>query len=140
TTLAVANPDTFAGTYGSLSLAADGSYTYTLNTAGVQRSEERRVGKDSSGYQATDGSTSSSANLVVTITGVNDAPVAHDDAASMTEDTTTVSGNVLAHDSDVEDGTTLAVANPDTFAGTYGSLNLAADGSYTYTLNTAGVQ
>src|SRR5437660_12057946 len=91
TTLAVAAPGTFAGTYGSLSLAADGSYTYTLNTAGVQHLAAGATVTDSFGYQATDGAATSSANLVVTITGVNDAPVAHDDAASMTEDTATVS-------------------------------------------------
>src|SRR5207302_812670 len=133
-------PDTFAGTYGSLSLAADGSYTYTLNTAGVRPQAPRATDTDSFGYQATDGAATSSANLVVTITGVNDAPAAHDDAAGMTEDTATVSGNVLSNDTDVDDGTTLVVAAPGTFAGTYGSLSLAADGSYTYTLNTAGVQ
>src|SRR5262249_39834713 len=96
---------------------------------------------DSFGYKASDGSaTSTTATLVVTIPGVGGAPGAHDDTAGMTEDTPTVSGNVLTNDTDVDDGTTLAVANPGSFDGTYGSLSLAADGSYTYTLNTAGVQ
>src|SRR5947207_632013 len=140
TTLAVAAPGTFTGTYGSLSLAADGSYTYTLNTAGVQHLAAGATVSDSFGYDATDGTATSSANLVVTITGVNDAPVAHDDADRKSDEKGTGSGNVLTNDTEVDDGTTLAVANPDTFTGTYGSLSLAADGSYTYTLNTAGVQ
>src|SRR5207237_457467 len=130
----------FTGTYGSLSLAADGSYTYTLNTAGVQHLAAGATVSDSFGYDATDGAATSSATLVVTITGVNDAPAAHDDAAGMTEDTATVSGNVLTNDPDVDDGPSPYTALFRSFAGTYGSLSLAADGSYTYTLNTAGVQ
>src|SRR5207237_655156 len=140
TSMVVAAPDTLAGPYGSRSLAADGSYTYTLNTAGVQHLAAGATVSDSFGYQATDEIGRATGRERVTITGVNDAPVAHDDAAGMTEDTATVSGNVLTNDTDVDDGTTLAVAAPVTFAGTYGSLSLAADGSYTYTLNTAGVQ
>src|SRR5438034_1187226 len=127
-------------TYGSLSLATDGSYTYTLNTAGVQHLAAGATVTDSFGYQATDGAATSSANLVVTITGVNDAPVAHDDAASMTEDTTSVSGNVLTNDTDVDDGMTLAVANPVTVSGTYASLGPSTARFRSYTLNTAGVQ
>src|SRR5262245_65258136 len=73
--LAVANPGSFNGTYGSLSLASDGSYTYTLNTAGVQHLAAGATVTDSFGYKASDGSaTSAKATMVVTITGVNDAP------------------------------------------------------------------
>src|SRR5262249_39464976 len=141
TTLTVAAPGTFTGTYGSLALAADGSYTYTLNNAGVQFLAQGEPVTDAFGNQATDGvASSNTATLVVTITGVNDAPVANDDSATMTEDTPTVTGNVLGNDTDVDEGTTLTVAAPGTFTGTYGSLVLAADGSYTYTLNNAGVQ
>src|SRR5262249_31075090 len=96
---------------------------------------------DSFSYQASDGSAASTvATLTVTILGVNDAPVASDDSASLSEDTASVSGNVLTNDTDVDAGATLSVVAPGTFTGTYGTLELAADGSYTYTLNTAGVQ
>src|SRR6185312_8328772 len=139
--LSVASPGTFNGTYGDLQLQADGSYTYTLNTAGVQHLADGASITDSFSYQTTDGSASSnSANLVVTILGQNDAPVAAADSASLTEDDNSVSGNVLDNDSDVDDGASLSVASPGTFNGTYGTLDLASDGSYTYTLNTAGVQ
>src|SRR5437867_3788848 len=130
-----------AGTYGTLNLAADGSYTYTLNTAGVQHLAEGASVSDSFGYKANDehGALSNTATLTITITGVNDAPVAADDAKSMTEDTATVSGNVLTNDTDVDDGATLTVDSGSpgaSLSGSYGTLNLAADGSYTYTLNT----
>ena len=46
------------------------------------------------------------------------------------------SGNVLGNDSDA-DGNSLAVTTTGTIQGVYGSLSLAANGSWTYTLNNA---
>ena len=59
----------------------------------------------------------------------NQAPVANDDTATVDEDAS-VSGNVLDNDADADgDGLTAALADgPDN-----GSVDLAADGSYTYT-------
>ena len=68
--------------------------------------------------------------MTVTVTGVNDAPVAVNDAATTAEETA-VSGNVLTNDTDVDAGTTLTatlVANA-----TNGTVTLASDGSFTYT-------
>ncbi len=132
--LTVANPGTYAGAYGALVLAADGSYTYTPNAA-AQALDDGEVVSDVFGYTASDGTAFDAATLTVTVTGLNDAPVANDDAAS-TGENAAVSGNVLANDTDV-DVEPLTVTNPGTYAGTYGSLTLAADGSYTYTPNAA---
>src|SRR5437867_1063424 len=134
-----------AGTYGAMNPAADGSYTYTLNTAGVQHLADGASVSDSFGYKASDehGAMSNTATLTITITGVNDAPVAADDAKSMTEDTATVSGNVLSNDTDVDDGHTLTVDSGSTGASltaTYCPYTTLFRSSYTYTLNTAGVQ
>ena len=72
---------------------------------------------------------------VALTTTTNHAPVTTADTANVSEDAVTSAlGNVLTNDSD-PDGTTLAVAAPGTFAGTYGALVLAANGAYTYTLN-----
>ena len=72
---------------------------------------------------------------VALTTTTNHAPVTTADTANVSEDAVTPAlGNVLTNDSD-PDGTTLAVAAPGTFAGTYGALVLAANGAYTYTLN-----
>ena len=97
-------------------------------------------GTASISYTATDPSgLTDDGSIEVAVGAVNDAPVANDDAASVTEDTDTVTtGNVLANDTDV-DGDTLSVT-PGTFDGTYGRLVLASDGSYTYTLGVTATQ
>ena len=126
-----------AGTFttaagGTLVLAANGSYTYTpaMNFTGT----------DSVDYTVTDGSLSDTGTLTITVTPVNDAPVAVDDAITVVEDTPFTSVVQLdTNDTDV-DGPALTVV-----AGTYttsqgGTLVLAANGSYTYTpaLNFTG--
>ncbi|HTO48728.1 MAG TPA: putative Ig domain-containing protein [Burkholderiales bacterium] len=66
----------------------------------------------------------------------NRPPIPTDDFATILEDATTpVTGDVLAND--VDDPTQqLTVANPGSYQGTYGTLSLAADGAYGYTLNS----
>ncbi|MFL6843798.1 MAG: Ig-like domain-containing protein [Allosphingosinicella sp.] len=127
--LTVANPGTYVGTYGTLTLAADGSYTYTPGAA-AQALDTGDVVQDVFSYAASDGTASDTATLTVTVTGINDAPVANDDIAS-TDENSPVTGNVLANDTDPDDP--LTVTNPGTYIGFYGTLVLAADGSYTYT-------
>ena len=94
--------------------------------------------------EAENGSTSTrTATLQLTLSGNNQPPVANADVASAQEDlTVTASGNVLTNDTDPNAGTVLSVASPGSFVGTYGTLVLNANGTYTYTLNNAasGVQ
>ncbi|UXA15896.1 Ig-like domain-containing protein [Mycobacterium sp. SMC-4] len=109
---------------GSLVLNADGSFTYTPN--------QDFHGSDSFTYTASDGAASSGvATVTITVTAVNDAPVANDDGFTVDEDTVLV-GNVLTNDTDVDgdDLTVELVAGPSN-----GSLVLNADGSFTYTPN-----
>ena len=76
----------------------------------------------------------SGATLTVTVTGVNDAPVAVDDSASTNEDTAVITGNVLANDSDVDN--TLTPANISAFDATSangGTVASNGDGTFTYT-------
>ncbi|HYI40968.1 MAG TPA: Ig-like domain-containing protein [Allosphingosinicella sp.] len=127
--LTVSDPGTYTGSYGTLVLAADGSYTYTPNAA-AQGLDTGETANDVFSYTASDGTAADTATLTVTVTGANDAPVANDDVATTDEDSA-VSGNVLANDTDV-DGEALTVSNPGTYVGTYGTLTLNADGSYTY--------
>ncbi len=69
--------------------------------------------------------------IMVNVIPVNDAPVATDDSVSGNEDTT-ISGNVLGNDSDIDSGSlTAAVVSAPTF----GTLTLNADGSFSYTPN-----
>ena len=119
-----------AGTFataqgGSITIAADGSYTYTPAA--------NFNGSDSVDYTVTDGSLTDIGTLNITVNAVNDAPVAVDDAITATEDTPFTSVIDLdANDTDL-DGDALSVV-----AGTFataqgGSITIAADGSYTYT-------
>jgi VCBS repeat-containing protein len=140
TVLKVAAPGTYAGHYGTLTLAQDGSYTYSLDNsaAGVQSLAQGQTVVDSFGYAATDGISNVASKLDITITGANDAPVVSADAGQAAEDgQVSASGNLLANDSDVDAGTVLKVAAPGTYAGHYGTLTLAQDGSYTYSLDNA---
>jgi VCBS repeat-containing protein len=131
-TLTVANPGTYVGTYGTLEIAADGSYTYTPSAA-AQGLDVGETAQDVFTYTASDGTASDTADLTVTVTGLNDAPVANDDT-NVTDENSPVSGNVLANDTDV-DVEPLTVTTPGTYNGFWGTLVLAADGSYTYTPN-----
>ena len=132
--LTMTSPGTYVGSYGTLNLAADGSYTYTPNAA-AQGLDDGETAIDVFSYAASDGTASDTATLTVTVSGANDAPVANDDSVATDEDNA-ISGNVLTNDTDV-DGEALSVTNPGTYNGTYGTLILAADGSYTYTPNAA---
>ncbi|TNC95242.1 MAG: outer membrane adhesin-like protein [Gallionellaceae bacterium] len=133
------------GQFGQLTLQADGSYSYALDNASlsVQSLAQGQVVTETFAYQATDGITSTPSTLTVTITGTNDAPVTTVDTAAVQEDLSVVAtGNVLANDTDVDQGTVLSVANAGVFAGQFGQLTLNADGSYSYALDNAslGVQ
>ncbi len=138
TILKIAAPGSYAGSYGTLVVAADGSYSYTLDQgdARVQALAEGQQLVETFGYAVTDGVASTASTLRVTIAGANDAPVVTADMAQASEGSAIASGNVLANDSDVDAGTVLAVAAPGSYAGSYGRLEIAADGSYSYTLDS----
>ncbi len=77
------------GTYGSISIAADGSYTYTVNNSNAAVQALRTTANtlnDVFTYRVVDaGGLTSLATLTVTIQGANDAPVAVADTATAME-------------------------------------------------------
>ena len=140
--------------YGTFSIDEDGHYTYTLTKPSNGDNVE-----DTFSYTTKDAQGNSTTNTV-TITIIDDAPVATPDTNSITEDSVPnpVSGNVLtggvssgdtadtqgadkANVSGVQAGTVASgehVANGalnTAVNGEYGTLILRADGSYTYQLN-----
>ncbi|MCE5985405.1 Ig-like domain-containing protein, partial [Pseudomonas sp. LF19] len=82
----------------------------------------------------TDGNTASGS---IDVNIVDDIPAAAGDtnAVTATENQLTLTGNVLTNDVQGADRIPAGPITAGTFAGTYGTLVLAADGSYTYTLN-----
>jgi VCBS repeat-containing protein len=83
-------------------------------------------------FSVSDGSLSMPDTLAVTVNGVDDAPVATDDAYTLAQNTslTAPAAGVLANDSDVEHDPLSAQL---TSGPTHGSLSFNADGSFSYT-------
>jgi VCBS repeat-containing protein len=111
--------------HGSLTLNEDGSFAYTP-TANYN-------GADSFTYWAGDSKGGGrEATVSLTVTPVNDAPVATPDIYSTSENValTVAASGVLANDTDVEQNAMTAslVSGPAN-----GTLNLNANGSFTYT-------
>jgi VCBS repeat-containing protein len=100
-------PGVFTGTYGTLTLNANGTYSYTLFASAQALAQGQNV-TDSFNYTLSDGSSTDTGALVFHIAGVNDAPVAHADTAAGTENQV-LTVNVLANDTDVDNGAVLTV-------------------------------
>lgn len=146
-----------AGLYGTLYLQADGSYRYEVDDtlAAVQQLRAGQSLQETYTYTVQDlAGLTHTATLTITIAGSYDAPEADDDTATAVPATSVspaidAAGNVLANDTDVDAGDTKAVngirageglglftsvtgTGPLRIDGTYGWLQIAADGSYTY--------
>ncbi|QDS96627.1 hypothetical protein FF011L_54390 [Roseimaritima multifibrata] len=112
----------------SFTLNADGSFSYTHDGS--------ETATDQFTYQVSDGTVTRNATVNLTITGVNDAPIAQNDAYTVAEGGSRIvpiGTGVLSNDSDV-DGDTLTVSlvtGPSHAA----SFTLNADGSFAYTHN-----
>ena len=78
------------GLYGTLRVGADGSYNYEVN---ADNPTVKALGQGQSiqdnpfTYTVTDGTTTAQTTLTITVTGVNDAPVANADTNWAKEDT-----------------------------------------------------
>jgi VCBS repeat-containing protein len=104
-----ATAGTFVGAYGTLILNSNGSYSYTLSAAAQALAAGQNV-VDSFNYIVTDNDGSDTGKVVIHIGGLNDAPVAHSDAASTGENQILLF-NVLANDSDIDNGAVLTLTN-----------------------------
>ena len=67
------------GTYGALTVGADGTYTYVANQSAADDLDAGDTATDSFTYTISDGDATDTATLIFTVTGVNDAPVAVND-------------------------------------------------------------
>ncbi|PBC02410.1 VCBS domain-containing protein, partial [Mesorhizobium sp. WSM3860] len=138
---AVGSP--LVGTYGSLVLNANGTYTYTLNNTDPDTNALAQGATVTEVFTYTvrdPHGLTDTAQLTITVTGTNDGPVitSGTQAGAVTEDTQlTATGQVQA--SDVDNGATQAYSG--NAAGAYGSFAVdASTGQWTYTLDNAAHQ
>jgi len=114
-------------TNGTVTLNADGTFLYTPNA--------NFSGEDTFTYIVSDGELAGSETTVtISVTPVNDAPIAINDEYQAIEDTPLeiTTGGILANDSDPEGDSLTAqiVSEPQ-----HGTVTLNADGTFSYTPN-----
>ncbi|HMO50583.1 MAG TPA: Ig-like domain-containing protein [Kiritimatiellia bacterium] len=108
---------------GNLNLQTDGTFTYTPNT--------NFFGTDYFDYRVTDGVfTTTPVRVFITVTNVNDPPEAFPDFYPSGPLSINAANGVLANDLDVDGDVLRAVLTSTTL---HGVLNLATNGSFTYT-------
>ncbi|WP_218024761.1 VCBS domain-containing protein [Cobetia marina] len=135
---------TVDGSYGSLTLNTDGSFSYDLDDVRAQALGAGDLVKEVFEYTILDADgDSDTAVITINVQGLNDKPVAYDDGPILVEEDTPVSGNVLSNDVDA-DGDELSVVSftvdGDTYdpgetadLGEVGTLLINADGTFTFT-------
>ncbi|MBS0437260.1 MAG: tandem-95 repeat protein, partial [Proteobacteria bacterium] len=97
-----------------LTFNSNGTYSFNPANAAYQSLGVGQQAVISVPYTATDNNgATSTANLVITVTGTNDAPVANADTVAATEDTalTITPASLLGNDTDIDNGTTLSIAS-----------------------------
>ncbi len=118
---------TFATAHGSVTIAANGDFSY--------KAAANYNGTDNFAYSLSDGSLEGTANVTITVNAVNDNPVAQSDAFSAAYGQP-ISGNVLADngsgaDSDL-DGDALAISSAVVTTSKGISVSIGANGAFTY--------
>jgi VCBS repeat-containing protein len=131
-----------AGNLGNLTLATNGDYTYSIANADVQYLGAGQTRTENFTVTSFDGTTK---QVSFTTTGVNDAAVIGDPAnASVTEDVAVSGGNLSAAGTlsitDADQGQSSFQTTVTGQAGNLGSLTLATNGDYTYSIANADVQ
>lgn len=139
-------PASLAGQYGTFGFVpSTGAWTYALDQGKADALVAGQQVTDTLTVKSFDGTASK--DIVLTITGSNDAPMVVADVAHATEaggafnGTAGVNptGNVLGNDTDVDTGGTagLSVTSITAPPGAHGTLTFNADGSYSYAVNQA---
>jgi VCBS repeat-containing protein len=148
------------GSYGQLTIAANGSYTYVVaDNSTMDALDAGDIVTDTFNYTVSDGQGETDiATITITITGINDAPVADNETGSVNiSQTLTVtdgSSDLLDGDTDADGSASLRVSSIvattasgsatavnlgtaynsgyTSVSGSYGTLRIGADGTYQY--------
>ena len=151
-------PGSIEGTYGTITIGADGSYQYVADLDATDALDAGDVVTDVFTYTVSDGNGGTdTATITITIVGINDAPTAVDDTdtitASGTVDDEDGAGTLISDDSDPDASASLYItkitpsggdatsvtynstksSNAATITGSKGTLTFGSDGSYSYT-------
>ncbi|KAA2227218.1 beta strand repeat-containing protein, partial [Pseudomonas brenneri] len=118
------------------------SYSYTLNGTDTHPTGANANSISESFTVAATDSNNSSATGSLDVNVVDDVPKANDDTNGQvaSESQLILTGSVLGNDVQGADRIPTGPVTPATIIGTYGTLNLLADGSYTYTLDKTDTQ
>ncbi len=138
----VNNGTTALGTYGTLTLNPDGAYIYSVNSGLVN---SLQIGQNPSDFFTATVTDSKGAtdtkNIAINIIGTNDIPIASGTYSHSLSDSSAIdsfsvkTGNLSASDVDSSDTLTWSGSS----VGSYGTLAVNANGSYTYTPNANAI-
>ena len=124
---------------GSVTVANNGLVTFdpagAFEALGVGQSETVDLV-----YSVTDGTATDTETVSVTVTGVNDGPVANNDTADVFKGdvlTVAAAGGVLANDTDADASDTLTVTAFDAASSLGATVTVNADGSFSYDPSTS---
>ncbi|WP_198426775.1 VCBS domain-containing protein [Aeromonas dhakensis] len=131
-----------AGALGSLTIDADGNWTYDVANGDVQYLGEGETKVETFTVASVDGTTHT---VTITITGVNDsAVIGGTDSGAVTEDesnpTLTETGTLTVTDVDGADEAKFVAGNGVASTGALGSLSITEGGAWTYNVDNSKVQ
>ncbi|MBK9003019.1 MAG: hypothetical protein IPM41_03890 [Sphingomonadales bacterium] len=132
--LTVTSPGTYVGAYGTLVIAANGTYTYTLNEDSplVNAVDSGATLSESFAYTISDGALSVSSSLTITVFGTNDAPTVGTSIARISEE------GLAGANPDSLPNATLDTTNASSFSGVLAIADLDAGETLTATLGDPG--
>ena len=107
-------PGSIAGTYGTITIGADGSYQYVADLDATDALDAGDIVTDTFTYTVSDGAATDTADIVITITGINDAPTAVADTDTVTAnntvtDETNSADTLVSDDSDPDASASLYI-------------------------------
>jgi VCBS repeat-containing protein len=129
------------GSYGSLTLNADGSWSYALDNDAAQGLKAGDAAQDIFTVKVTDSAGAEvTQTITVTVNGTNDAPVISgaETGAVQEDGTLSTSGALTGTDADIGDTATWSVVGDG--SGDYGGITLNDDGTWSYALDNDKAQ